>query len=137
MSEATTPIVSWTLAVLPVKNTVLLPYMFLPLSVGRPQSAAAVEAALAHEEKALVVVAQKDASKDQAGPDDIYAVGTRAIIKKMARSENAVELLVQGIQRVQVLRYEQTEPFLKAVVQTIPLPEDGGTEVEALYGAVI
>ena len=42
MSEI--PLVSWTLAVLPVKNTVLLPHMFLPLSVGRPQSAAAVEA---------------------------------------------------------------------------------------------
>ena len=45
MSEVT-PVVAWTLAVLPVKNTVLLPYMFLPLSAGRPHSAAAIEAAL-------------------------------------------------------------------------------------------
>jgi len=42
----------WTLPVLPLKNTVLFPYLFLPLSVGRPDSVAAVEAALASEEKA-------------------------------------------------------------------------------------
>jgi ATP-dependent Lon protease len=137
MSEAVTPIVSWTLAVLPVKNTVLLPNMFLPLSVGRTQSAAAVEAALAHEEKALVVVAQKDSSKDQPAPGDLYTVATRAVIKKMARTENAVEVLVQGIERVEILHYEQTEPFLRALVQTRTLPEDGGTEVEALFRAVL
>ena len=45
---------------LPMKNTVLFPYLFLPLSVGRPATVAAVEAALATEEKTLLVVAQRD-----------------------------------------------------------------------------
>jgi ATP-dependent Lon protease len=137
MSEAITPLVSWTLAVLPAKNTVLLPTTFMPLSVGRPPSAAAIEAALAHEEKALVVVAQKDAAPDEPAPGDLYAVGTRAVIKKMARSEKGVEVLVQGIERVTIVRYEQTEPFFKALVQTMPLPDDGGTEVEALFRVVL
>ncbi|HZY86780.1 MAG TPA: LON peptidase substrate-binding domain-containing protein, partial [Gemmataceae bacterium] len=50
------------LPVLPLKNTVLLPYLFMPLSVGRPNSLAAVEAALATEEKTFVVTAQRDAA---------------------------------------------------------------------------
>ena len=48
---------TWTLPVLPLKNTVLLPGMFMPLSVGRPGSRAAVDAALSSEDKVLVVVA--------------------------------------------------------------------------------
>src|SRR6516225_2524792 len=101
------------LPVLPLKNTVLFPGLFLPLSVGRAYSLAAVEAALATEEKTFVVAAQRDADKEQPGPDDLFAVGTRAVVKKMARSESAVELLVQGVERVALLRAEQTEPYLR------------------------
>ena len=82
---------------LPLKNTVLFPGLFIPLSVGRPPSMAAIEAALASEEKTFIVVAQRDAAVDQPGVDDLYTVGTRAIVKKMARSESTVELLVQGV----------------------------------------
>ena len=57
-----------TLPVLPIKNTVLFPYLFLPLSVGRPASVAAVEAALATEEKTLLVVAQRDRRQRAARP---------------------------------------------------------------------
>ncbi len=134
---STQPITSWTLAVLPVKNTVLLPHMFLPLSVGRPQSAGAVEAAMSHEEKTLAVVTQRDVKVDQPGSADLYTVGTRAIIKKMARTDNAIEVVVQGIERVEIVRYEQTEPSLRAWVQSMPVPEETGPEVEALYRAVL
>jgi ATP-dependent Lon protease len=126
-----------SLPVLPLKNTVLLPYLFMPLSVGRPTTLAAVEAALAGEEKALVLFAQKDASNDAPGEADLYTVGTRAIVKKMARGENTVELLVQGIERVALVRVEQTEPYLKARVRPLPLPEETGTEIEALYRSVL
>src|SRR5437763_11210172 len=64
-----------TLPVLPVKNTVLFPYLFLPLSVGRPTSVAAVEAALAAEEKTLLVVAQRDVGNDQLTQENLYPVG--------------------------------------------------------------
>src|SRR5437868_10704886 len=100
-----TPVTSWTLAVLPIRNTVLLPYMFLPLSVARPQSTSAVEAALGHEEKTLVVVDQKNSANDQVTPDELYSIGTRAVIKRMARGEKGIEVVVQGVERVQVLRY--------------------------------
>src|SRR5947209_7044197 len=104
--QTQTPETTWTLPVLPLKNTVLLPSMFLPLAVGRPNTRAAVEAALATEDKVLVIVAQRDSNQDQPGLTDLYGVGTRAVIKKMAQGENVVELLVQGADRVLIQTLE-------------------------------
>jgi ATP-dependent Lon protease len=125
------------LPVLPLKNTVLFPHLFMPLSVGRPNSMAAVEAALASEEKTLVLFAQRDAGNDQPGADDLYAIGTRAIVKKMVRGDNTVEMLVQGVERVALVKIEQAEPYLKARVRVLPFPDDGGTEVEALFRSIL
>jgi ATP-dependent Lon protease len=122
--------------ILPLKNTVLFPHLFMPLSVGRPGSLAAIEAVLGTEEKTFVVAAQRDGVNDAPGLDDLYTVGVRAIIKKMARGDGVIELIVQGIERVTLLKTEQTEPFLKARVQPLPLPEDTGTEIEAMHRAV-
>lgn len=126
-----------TLPVFPLKNTVLFPYLFLPLAAGRPGSVKAVEAALANEEKTLVLVAQKDASVDQPGSEDLYAIGTRGVVKKMARGEGGIELLVQGIERVVLVRLEESEPYLKARVRPLLLPDDRGPEVEAIQRAVL
>ena len=101
----------WTLPVLPLKNTVLFPFMFIPLSVGRASSRAAVEAAMATEEKTLMVVAQAAMRPTiKLGPADLYSDGTRAVIKKMVQSEDGIEILVQGMDRVAVEEYDQTEP---------------------------
>ena len=125
------------LPVLPLKNSVLFPGLFMPLTVGRPASLAAVEAGLSGEEKTFVVVAQKDAANDAPGFDDLQAVGVRAVVKKMARGEGIIEVIVQGTERVALLKPDQSDPFLKARVRVLPLPEDGGAEVEALHRAVI
>src|SRR3712207_2171218 len=109
-----------TLPVLPLRNTVLFPHLFMPLTAGRPGSVAALEAAVGSEDKVLVLVAQRDAAVEQPAPEQLYTIGTRAIVKKMARSDNGVELLVQGVERVAVLRYEQTEPYFKARVRPLP-----------------
>src|SRR5262249_8013638 len=126
-----------TLPVLPIKNTVLLPYLLMPLSVGRPLSRAAIEASLATEEKALFVVAQHDLEVEEPAEKDLFTIGTRAVIKKMARSENAVELIIQGIERVALVRLTQTTPFMQAVVRPLPLPEEHGPELEALHRSVL
>jgi ATP-dependent Lon protease len=125
------------LPVLPIKNTVLFPYLLMPLSAGRPASRAAVEAALATEDKTLLVIAQRDESVEQPVEKDLFTIGTRAVIKKMGRSEHALEMIVQGVERVVLLRLEQTTPYLKAVVRPLSEPEDQGTEIEALHRAVM
>src|SRR6185437_11771678 len=89
------------LPVLPLKNSILFPGLLMPLSVGRPASLAAVEAALASEEKEVLVLGQRDPSNDSPGADDLYTIGTTAVIRKMSRtSEDMVELLVLGLERM-------------------------------------
>ena len=65
-----------SLPVLPLKNTVLFPHLFMPLSVGRPVSMAAVEAILATEEKTFLALALKNPQADPPAADDLYTVGT-------------------------------------------------------------
>ena len=73
------------LPILPLKNTVLFPHLLMPLSVGRATSLAAVESVLATEEKELVLVAQKDSEEEVPGADDLFTIGTKAVIRKMSR----------------------------------------------------
>ena len=130
--------VVYTLPVLPLKSAVLFPYLMMPLSAGREASIAAVEAALASESKEILVFAQKDANLDTPGQDDLYAIGTKAVIRKMTRaSEGHLELLVLGMDRVALSKLDTSEPFLKGRAIPLPLPQDKGPEVEALKGALI
>ncbi|MCS7316166.1 MAG: endopeptidase La [Bryobacterales bacterium] len=126
------------LPVLPLKNSVLFPHLLMPLSVGRPASLAAAEAALGTEEKEIVIVAQRDPNIEKPGQDDLYAVGTKAVIKRMSRpSESHMELIVLGVERMVLLKLEQTEPYLKGRLRPYPLPNERTTEVEALHRAVV
>jgi len=135
MSEQ--PVV-YELPVLPLKNAVLFPYLVMPLSAGRPGSIAAVEAALASESKEVLVFTQRDGDVDVPTQDDLYAIGTKAVIRKMSRAaEGHLELLVMGMERVAMVKLEHSEPFLKARVAPLPLPEDKSSEIEALQGALI
>jgi ATP-dependent Lon protease len=126
------------LPVLPLKNSVLFPHLLMPLSVGRPASRSAVESALATEEKELIVVAQRDPAKEIPTEfSDLYSVGTKAVIKRMARvSESQVDLIVLGAERISLEALEQTEPHLRARFTPYPLPDEHSAEVEALHRAV-
>src|SRR5258708_21845405 len=130
-NQPAAPVVQ-SLPVLPLKNALLFPFIHTPISVGRPASTAAAEAAMSSEDKALVIVAQRDASVDEPQPGDLYAMGCKAVIKRMARGEGGMQLLLQGIERVRMVSFPQTSPFLRAEVVTVPLPIDRGTEVDAL-----
>jgi ATP-dependent Lon protease len=125
-----------TLPVLPMRNTVLFPHAQLPLTVGRPKSLAAVEAALATEDRSFLAVAQREAGTEEVAADNLYTIGTRAVIRKAARGDGAIQIFVQGLERVVLLKVEQSEPYLKARVRVLPFPEDDGPEVEALQRAL-
>ena len=113
-----------SLPVLPLKNSLLLPYIHTPISVGRPASVAAVEAAVSNEDKMLIVVAQRNAAIDEPAPQDLYSIGCQAVIKRMARGEGGLQLLLQGTDRVRLGGFAQSGPFLRAEVIPVPLPAD-------------
>jgi ATP-dependent Lon protease len=137
MNMSEQPVV-YELPVLPLKNAVLFPYLVMPLSAGRPASIAAVEAALASESKEVLVFTQRDGDVDLPTQDDLHAIGTKAVIRKMSRAtEGHLELLVMGMERVAMVKLDRSEPFLKARVAPLPLPEDTSSEIEALQGALV
>jgi len=120
--------------VLPLQNTTLFPETMVPLAAGRPTSVAAVEAALAGEEKLLacISVRPEKSSEDDAKSEDVFEVGTLVMIKRMERVEDTLHLIVQGTDRIRVLAWTQTGSFLKARVQILPeLPTTNTEEVEA------
>ncbi len=127
-----------TLPVLPVKRSVLFPGVMLPLTIGRDRSVAAVEAATKTEDKTILIVAQRDADKENPTIDDLYTIGTKALLKQVGRSaEGTLHALVQGVERLVLLRSEQTDPFLMVRARQVPPPSDSGPELDALRRAIV
>ena len=114
--------VPFVIPVLPLQNTTLFPETMVPLSVGRPGSMAAVEAALSSEEKLLACISVKPdhTSEGDAKPEEIFEVGTLVMIKRMERVEDTLHLIVQGTDRIRIVAWEQQEPYLRARVQILP-----------------
>jgi ATP-dependent Lon protease len=119
-------------SVLPVRDTVLFPHAVLPLTVGRESSIQLIEAL--GEERAIVVVAQLDPRLDSPKPTDLHAVGTLATVHKVVRMPNQSRFVfTEGTERVRLLRYTQTEPFMVAEVETLEDTEHAATaSIEAL-----
>ncbi|HEY1370968.1 MAG TPA: LON peptidase substrate-binding domain-containing protein, partial [Candidatus Binatia bacterium] len=126
-----------TLPLLPIKNSILFPTLLMPINAGRPASIAAIEAALATEEKELVVFAQRDASVDEPQAGDLYTIGTKAVIKKMARGRGGIEAVLLGVERVVLIKVEQDGAYQRARVRPLAITEEKSTEIEALHREVI
>lgn len=134
-SQQAAPATPFEIAVLPLQSTTLFPETVVPLAVGRTRSIAAVESALATEEKLLACISARN--ENQAGaearPDDLYRVGTLVMIKRMMRTEDSLNLIVQGTERVRVLDWIQEEPYLRARVEILPeVRTVNADQVEAL-----
>src|ERR1035437_7647164 len=120
-------------SVLPVRDTVLFPHAVLPLTVGREGSIQLIESL--GEERSIVVVPQLDARLDSPKPADLHAVGTMATVHKIVRMPNQSRFVfTEGTERVRLLRYTQTEPFMVAEVETL---EDTAPEATANAEALV
>jgi ATP-dependent Lon protease len=123
-----------TLPVLPLRDIVIFPFMIVPLYVSRDRSIKAVDQALA-DNRMILLLAQKRQDDEDPGPDDVYQVGTVALIMRMLKlPDGRIRVLVQGIGRARVSSFEEGHPYLQARIESITEPEvaDKGLEVEAL-----
>jgi ATP-dependent Lon protease len=109
----------------------------MPLAVGRASSVAAVEAAMAGEDKTLLVVTQKESGNDHPARGDLSDFGTVAVLKRAERSGDTLHVIVQGVSRVRLDAAEQTTPFLMIRAEEAPVVNEDGPEVEALHRAVV
>ena len=123
--------------VLPVRDTVLFPHAVLPLTVGRESSIQLIESL--GEARTIVVAAQLDPRLDAPKPADLHAVGTLATVHKVVRMPNQSRFVfTEGVERVRLVRYSQTEPFMIAEVETLEDAEpSASTSIEALVRNVI
>jgi ATP-dependent Lon protease len=121
------------LPVLPLRSTVLFPMSMTPLTIGRTGSVKLVDEAMAGD-RIIAVVAQKSSEVQKPGPDDLYPVGTAALILRMVRlPDSNLNILVQGLQRIRVGTVVQTDPYIKVETEAVPdEPEEYSLESEAL-----
>jgi ATP-dependent Lon protease len=115
------------LPVLPLKNTVLFPYLLSPLLVNTDRSRALIDEVLRTRDRLLVCAAVKRPVETHPGPDDLYRVGTVMRIAKMLKfPDESYRLLVQGVARVSIEEFTAEEPYLVGNVSR--LEEHGDLE---------
>lgn len=108
-----------TLPMLPVRDIVVFPYMIIPLFVGRDASIRSVEEALA-KNRLIFLASQKDITEENPNPDNIYTVGTIAMIMRMRKlSDGRVKILIQGVAKGRVKNYTKTSPSFEVAVEKI------------------
>ncbi len=118
-----TPRIPEVLPVLPLRDVVVYPFVIQPLSVSREKSLRAVDTALV-ESRMVLLLSQKQVEMDNPGPDDLYRIGTAALIMRVLKlPDGRIRALVQGIQRVRVEYFTETEELLKARVEPVTEPE--------------
>ncbi|MEN3011384.1 MAG: endopeptidase La [Dictyoglomus thermophilum] len=119
------------LPILPLRETVVYPQMLIPLIVGREKSIRLVEDALSGN-KLIGMCMQKTPVEDPT-PDDIYRIGTVGIIVRSLRfPDNTLRLFVQGLQRIRVIEFLETEPYFKAKVEVIEEKVEKTVEIEGM-----
>lgn len=125
------------LPVLPLRGLVVYPQTAIPLTVGQPRSIKLVDDVVAGD-RLIALVAAKDPEMETPGPDDVYRIGTLASIHRLFRApDGTIRLLVQGIARIEVDEYIETEPYLRAKVRPLPETLEDTLEVEALVRNVV
>ncbi len=123
--------------VLPLRDTVVFPYMMTPLVVGRDGSLRAVEAAVAGN-NLLVVIAQRDPEVQAPDEDDLYEVGVEMVVgRTLLMPDGSTNILGQGRRRVRVLEYSQTKPYFRARIEPLHDAEEVSLGTEALMRAVL
>ncbi len=106
--------------VMPLKNTVLFPQQVIPIYVGRKKSLQLIDD-LDPDNKYLVVVAQQDGSVEDPKEEDLYSYGTLALVlKTFDMPDNSKSAIVQGVDRVKILKYQEGDTYFMADVERIP-----------------
>src|SRR5438105_5257774 len=125
------------LPILPLKNTIIYPFAVQPLGVGQERSIRLIDDVM-RGNRLVVLVAQKSAETEQAGPDDIFSMGTVSRIARMIRMpDGTIQIIVQGLERVEIGEFVQETPYLTAHVQVKPDKQETDDETEAIKRNVI
>jgi ATP-dependent Lon protease len=107
------------LPLLPVRDIVVFNYTVLPLFVGRDRSVRAVDAAMA-KDRLILLATQRDSAVESPEPEEIYQIGTVAMILPMLKlPDGRAKLLVQGLAKARIAEYVETKPFYQVRIEKI------------------
>jgi ATP-dependent Lon protease len=125
------------LPILPLRGVVVFPAAIVPLPISRKSSLELVEQCLAGD-RLLGLVAQKDAEEEFPAPHSLFSRGTAGRLLKMLKyPDQSVRILVQGLRRIEIEEYEQTEPFLYGRAHGLLDQYEGGKDLEALQAHLV
>ncbi len=120
------------LPILPVRGMVVFPHLVLPLIANEQKQARLIDEALM-QGSVVGVFLQTDKAEEDPGPDEINRVGTSGNIMKMLRfPDGTVRFLVQGLARIKIKKFIQTQPYITAEVEEIADRTAHSLKVEAL-----
>ena len=126
------------LPILPLFDAVLFPKMVLPLMVMQNESIRLIDEAMSKDRIIGLLLSKKPDIKNTYSAEELYAVGTSALILKMAKSEDQkAQLLVQGLSRFKVKNFTKGKPYLQATVEHIKETEKKDTKTEAFMSNLI
>src|SRR3982751_263908 len=123
--------------VLPLRDIVVFPGMIVPLFVGREKSVKALEEVM-KDDKQILLIAQKNATQDDPGPEDIYSIGTLGTVLQLLKlPDDTVKVLVEGGRRVKIVGYTgKTEFFEANAIDMEEAPTDAA-ELQAAARTVV
>ena len=118
--------------VLPLRDIVVFPHMIVPLFVGRDKSVRALEDVMKHD-KQILLVAQKDAARDDPEKEDIHTVGSVGTVLQLLKlPDGTVKVLVEGGPRAEIVEFLSNEDFFQAAAKQIEETEGDPDELKAL-----
>jgi len=120
------------LPILPLRGTVLFPELILPIMVGRKKSVKLIDEAM-EGDRIIGVVTQHSSEVEEPDASELYSIGVAAHVVRMVREMDGTQrVIVQGLERIKILRYVQEDPYLLAEVKVLAEEEAKGVEIDAL-----
>lgn len=121
-----------TLPLIPLRGITIFPNMVIHFDVGREKSIACIEAAM-ESKSDIFLASQKDPNVEEPKVDDIHSIGTICKIKQLLKlPNNLLRVLVEGVERAQLIDFEENEKYIIANIETLEVVEENGDlDIEA------
>lgn len=126
------------LPILPLRNTVAFPFGIMPIAVGIPRSVQLIQDAV-ERDRLIGLVAMKRPDLDEPDPEDVYQVGTLALVQRVIQGseDGSLQVIIQGVERFKVEYWLPADPYLRARIRLAPETSQESLEMDALTRSLL
>ncbi len=125
------------LPLIPLRDLILFPNLVVPLFVGRDRSINALEESM-RTHHLLALVTQRVAETQDPEPDDVYEIGcVVTVLQELKLPDGTAKALVEGVQRLRILEYVDTDPYLAVRVELLDEVTEADAEAQALMRTLV